>query len=360
MTENITLNFGGHESFFWGHWYPCFGLLVTSPLGFKARVGSALFELSGGVCVTLHVPWDSPLVQHLPTCWRPAWQPSHLFHIPAKHWCNSKPGAIMPPLTVWDQAHALPPELSWSVTSHNVRPGRRSTDWAILAWPLLTMWDQADALQTELSQLGCCSQCEIRQTLYWLSYPGSAAAHSVRSGRCSTNWAIPARLLLTVWDQADTLLTELSWLGRCSQCEIRQMLYQLSYPGLAAAHSVRSGRCSTDWAMLAQPPLAVWDQADALPTELSRLGRCSQVWDQADALPTELCWLSHCSQCEIRQMLYWLSYPRSAAAHSVRSGRRSTDWAIPARLWEHYLFHKCWQSLRSIDIALHLGTPKYV
>ena len=26
----------------WGHWYPCFGLLVTSPLGFKARVGSAL------------------------------------------------------------------------------------------------------------------------------------------------------------------------------------------------------------------------------------------------------------------------------------------------------------------------------
>ena len=30
--------------------YPCFGLLVTSPLGFKARVGSALFELCGGVC----------------------------------------------------------------------------------------------------------------------------------------------------------------------------------------------------------------------------------------------------------------------------------------------------------------------
>ena len=28
---------------FWGHWYPCFGFLVTSPLGFKARVGSALF-----------------------------------------------------------------------------------------------------------------------------------------------------------------------------------------------------------------------------------------------------------------------------------------------------------------------------
>ena len=28
---------------FWGHWYTCFGFLVTSPLGSKARVGSALF-----------------------------------------------------------------------------------------------------------------------------------------------------------------------------------------------------------------------------------------------------------------------------------------------------------------------------
>ena len=104
--------FGAHESFLWGHWYPCFGLLVTSPLGFKARVGSALFELSGGVHVTLHVPWDSPLVWHLPTSWQPAWQPSHLFHIPASHWWDSSPVAIMPPLTVWDQADALPTELS--------------------------------------------------------------------------------------------------------------------------------------------------------------------------------------------------------------------------------------------------------
>ena len=30
---------------FWGHWYPCFGFLVMSPLGFKARVGSALFAI---------------------------------------------------------------------------------------------------------------------------------------------------------------------------------------------------------------------------------------------------------------------------------------------------------------------------
>ena len=104
--------FRGHESFLWGHWYPYFGLLVTSPLGFKARVGSALFELSRGICVTLCIPWDSPLVWHLRTSWQPAWQLSHLFHISARHWWDLKPAAIMPRLTVWDQADALPTELS--------------------------------------------------------------------------------------------------------------------------------------------------------------------------------------------------------------------------------------------------------
>ena len=33
----------------WGHWHPCLGFLVTSPLGFKARVCSALFAQSGGI-----------------------------------------------------------------------------------------------------------------------------------------------------------------------------------------------------------------------------------------------------------------------------------------------------------------------
>ena len=31
-------------SFFCGHWYPCFGFLVMSPLGFKARVGQLRIE----------------------------------------------------------------------------------------------------------------------------------------------------------------------------------------------------------------------------------------------------------------------------------------------------------------------------
>ena len=30
--------FWGHKSFSWSHGYPCFGLLVMSPLGFKSRV----------------------------------------------------------------------------------------------------------------------------------------------------------------------------------------------------------------------------------------------------------------------------------------------------------------------------------
>ena len=40
---------------FWGYWYPCFGFLVTSPLGFKAKVGSALFAFCGGEC-NVHSP----------------------------------------------------------------------------------------------------------------------------------------------------------------------------------------------------------------------------------------------------------------------------------------------------------------
>ena len=101
--------FGGHESFLWGHWYPYFGLLVMSPLGFKARVGSLIRAVWRHV---LHVAWDSPLVWYLPTSWWPAWQPSCLFHIPARHWWDSKLGVIMPLLTVWNPADALLTELS--------------------------------------------------------------------------------------------------------------------------------------------------------------------------------------------------------------------------------------------------------
>ena len=79
------------EFFFWrtsvlfrGHWYPCFGLLVTSTLGFKAREDSLTYML-----LWLHAmdSSDSPPVWHLLTFWWPAWQPSHFIHVLAyKHW----------------------------------------------------------------------------------------------------------------------------------------------------------------------------------------------------------------------------------------------------------------------------------
>ena len=34
----------------WGHWYPCFGFLVMSPLGFKVRVGSLIHTWWRHIC----------------------------------------------------------------------------------------------------------------------------------------------------------------------------------------------------------------------------------------------------------------------------------------------------------------------
>ena len=71
-------------SFYWGHWYPCFGFLVMSPLGFKARVGSALFAIFAEVNV-MYIPQDSPLVLHLLTSWRPVRSQS-LPHMHVQRW----------------------------------------------------------------------------------------------------------------------------------------------------------------------------------------------------------------------------------------------------------------------------------
>ena len=51
------------ESFLWGHWYPWFGLLMTSPLGFKARVDPSL------ACFTACVPWIPEIHLWCDTCW---------------------------------------------------------------------------------------------------------------------------------------------------------------------------------------------------------------------------------------------------------------------------------------------------
>ena len=64
-------------SFFWGHWYPCFGFLVTSPLGFKARVGSTnvmyspLRSTSGATHANLLVAGIA--ASHFPRCMCRGW-----------------------------------------------------------------------------------------------------------------------------------------------------------------------------------------------------------------------------------------------------------------------------------------------
>ena len=64
--------------------------------GFQGLSGQPYSHLAEAY--VLHIPWDTPLVWHLPTSWRPVWQPSPLFHVPVRHWWDSKLGAIMPPI----------------------------------------------------------------------------------------------------------------------------------------------------------------------------------------------------------------------------------------------------------------------
>ena len=66
--------------YFWGHWYPCVGFLVTFPLGFKIGDDSALFTcFYGGECdvnsprsTSGATPADlltaGIAVSHFPTC----------------------------------------------------------------------------------------------------------------------------------------------------------------------------------------------------------------------------------------------------------------------------------------------------
>ena len=53
---------GGHQSFLWGHWYPCFRLRVMSALGFNARVDLSLNFLT---CMQ----WIPQINFCCDTCW---------------------------------------------------------------------------------------------------------------------------------------------------------------------------------------------------------------------------------------------------------------------------------------------------
>lgn len=93
--NNFVLNFGGHQYFLLGYWYPCFGHLVTSTLGFKARVDPI-------TCMLCHLcameSWGSPLVH---TCWLLGSQHGsqaihiHIYTCVNKHWWGSRLGSII-------------------------------------------------------------------------------------------------------------------------------------------------------------------------------------------------------------------------------------------------------------------------
>ena len=112
--------FGGHKSFSWGHWYPCFGLLVMSALGLKDRVDPLR-------AFSLMWTSDSRLVWHLLTVQGSAWQPSlldpHTYRCVRKHWWRFGPG--LKPTTVLCRAqqarHCRPLGHPGSVSSTQLR-----------------------------------------------------------------------------------------------------------------------------------------------------------------------------------------------------------------------------------------------
>ena len=95
--------FWRHKSFSCGHWYPCFRPLVMSALGFKARVDPFLCAFS--------LIWssNSPLVWHLLTVQRSAWQLSlfdpHTYRHEHKFWWRFGPG--LKPTTICAVSTAL-------------------------------------------------------------------------------------------------------------------------------------------------------------------------------------------------------------------------------------------------------------
>ena len=74
--------------FLWDHWYPCFGLLVTSPLGFEAKVGSLICTWQRHMrCRFPEIhPWFDTCQlldgQHGGRCRVPEWPPMKFWYFP--------------------------------------------------------------------------------------------------------------------------------------------------------------------------------------------------------------------------------------------------------------------------------------
>ena len=126
----------------WGHWYPCFGLMVTSPLSFKARDGSLIHTWQRHMCCMftgIHLWWD--------TYWLLGSQNGswiNLFHIPvSRYW--------------WAQNQDL-----WT-------SDKCSTNWAMLAWPTLCHFHWLHAFWNLWIFLSCYKISKYRKTSPYIS-----------------------------------------------------------------------------------------------------------------------------------------------------------------------------------------------
>ena len=113
--------FGGYKSFLWGHWYPCFGLLAMSPLGFKAKVDPLL------ACFVARVQWIPEIHLWCNTCWlyrghRGSW--AILIHIPADIPASIGGGLGLKPTTI----------CAASMMLQTTRPLWFGPCWRILIW----------------------------------------------------------------------------------------------------------------------------------------------------------------------------------------------------------------------------------
>ena len=163
----------------WGHWYPCFGLLVTSALGFKARADPLLAFL---------LVWssDSTLVWHLLTVYRSAWQSSlfdpHTCKCVCRHrWrfgarnhdrpCRTQPARRCTFACIWwlmdvtGRPGNLPPG-AIKVESHEKEWINRNVEYCHdysknlqceRDYPVYIFWDQKSTLENEVTsrQLSC-------------------------------------------------------------------------------------------------------------------------------------------------------------------------------------------------------------
>ena len=82
----FVYNFWRARVILWDHWYPCFGLLVMSALGFKARVDPSL------ACFIACVQWIPQINLWCNACWPPDGQhgsQAFLIHILVQEWAMS-------------------------------------------------------------------------------------------------------------------------------------------------------------------------------------------------------------------------------------------------------------------------------